>query len=87
MGCPKIRDQAHIHAACDTGDHTSRDTETVKQRYGDAHLVRNTPVHSLHHGTAVVDQLLMAQQDSLRKGCGAGRKDHAGRVLRLYLAF
>ena len=87
MGCPKIRDQAHCHAACDTGNHAGRDAEAVKQRNGYAHLIRDTPVHRLHHGTAVVEQLLMAQQDSLWKGCGAGRKDHAGRVLRLHLAF
>ena len=87
MGCPKIRDQAHIHASCDTGNHAGRNAEAVKQRNGYAHLIRNAPVHFLHHGTAVVDQLLMAQQDPLWKGCGAGRKDHAGRVLRLHLAF
>ena len=51
------------------------------------HLIRDTPVHRLHHGTVVVEQLLMAQQDSLGRDVVPDVKIMQAASLRLHLAF
>ena len=60
MGRPEIRDQAHVHSSCDTGDHPGCYAKAMKERDSNAHFIGCSPVHRLYHGAAVIDQLLMA---------------------------